>query len=112
MIKLFELDGAINNKAKRIDKDMNKLKLYCDSFKNATVVELFKLVDREAELINNDNIGHTTGEHDVLSFGMDSEEHDKAMALAKDKAKANGEYFASIPNTTENELTKARLVSF
>ena len=87
---------------------MNEFKIYTDSFKNATVADLFGVSD--LNLLKNDNEGL---EHvDVLTFGEDSAEFLKKQRAAKSAAENEQAFFAPVPNSGENELTKARLLTF
>ena len=48
----------------------------------------------------------------MLTFGEDSQEFLKQQEEAKEAAANENAFFAPVPNSGENELTKARLVTF
>ena len=57
---------------------------------------MFKIDEKEADLLQNDNVGKT--DFDVIDFGMESEEHLKKIKEMQEKAEADGEHFALLPN--------------
>ena len=55
--------------------DLSQFKVYCDDFKNTLVKDLFKIPERDLDLLKNDNIGKT--DFDVMLFESNTEEHNK-----------------------------------
>jgi len=109
--ELFQLDQKMNKRVGQIRSDLSKFQTYCGDFSKAQVAELLSLENPDE--LKNDNEGQGEEcEADILrlepgeagALAAEQQTESQPAEVSRDQAATAG--------TQENELTKARLVSF